>query len=73
MRITVHIQNLRYCGCARIIINRLSTIQNIEDIDVNEAQSTVAFNYHTEHDFEAAKHVLSRIGYPITGKENHLK
>jgi hypothetical protein len=80
MRIIVPLKNLKncgcesiICGCARVIINNLSTIQNIEDVEVNEAQATVAFNYNTPHDFEAAKHVLCSIGYPITGEDNHLK
>ncbi len=72
MRTTVHIKNLECCGCKRIIINNLSAIQNINDVVVNEEEKTVAFNYHTNHDFETAKHILSRIGYPIIGKESHI-
>ncbi|WP_296381579.1 heavy-metal-associated domain-containing protein [Winogradskyella sp.] len=73
MRITVHIQNLKCDGCERTIISRLSKVKNISDIEVNNMISTVAFNYHSNHDFEAAKHLLSRIGYPIIGTENKLK
>lgn len=73
MRISVHIQNLKCGGCRNTIINRLSEVKNISDVDVDEEASTVAFDYHTNHDFEMAKHVLSRIGYPIVGAENKLK
>ena len=73
MRTTVHIKNLECCGCERIIMNSLSAIQNISDIEVDYEGETVSFDYHTNHDFETAKHILSRIGYPITGKESHLK
>ena len=72
MRTTVHIKNLESCGCKRIIMNSLSAIQNIDDVEVNDEDNTVAFNYHTNHDFENAKHMLSRIGYPIIGKESHI-
>lgn len=72
MRITVHIQNLKYDACAKTILNRLSKVKNISEVEVNNDEFTVAFNYHTHHDFENAKHVLSRIGYPIVGAENNL-
>ena len=73
MRTSVHIKNLESCGCKRIILNSLSKIKNIDDVTINETENTVAFNYHTNHDFETVKHTLSRIGYPIRGKENHLE
>lgn len=73
MRTTVHIQNLKCCGCEHTIINRLSVVKNISEVEVNNEQHTVAFNHHTSHDFENAKHVLSRIGYPIVGRENKLR
>ena len=73
MRISVHIQNLKCGGCENTIINRLKELKNISDVDVNQEEESVAFDYHTNYDFETAKHVLSRIGYPIVGKENKLK
>jgi len=73
MRVLVHIQNLKCSGCKNTIINRLSEVKNISDVDVDYEADTVAFDYHTNHDFETAKHVLSRIGYPIVGTENKLK
>ena len=73
MRITVHIQNLKYNGCKRTIMNKLAIQKNISDVEVNRENETVTFDYHTKHDFETAKHVLSRIGYPIVGTENRLK
>lgn len=71
MRATVHIENIECCGCERII-SSLSRISNISDVEVNSLAKTVSFNYHTNHDFENAKHVLSRIGYPIVGRESQL-
>jgi copper chaperone len=73
MRIKVHIQNLYCGGCEKIIIHRLSEVKNISDVEISQDHATVAFDYHTNHDFEAAKHTLSRMGYPIVGKENKLK
>ena len=73
MRISVHIQNLKCCGCKNTIINRLSVLKNISEVEVDYEANTVTFDYHTNHDFENVKHVLSRIGYPIVGTENKLK
>ncbi len=72
MRITVHLQSLEQCGCYRSIINSLSEVKNINDVEINEDKNTITFKYNTNHDFEAAKRLLSRIGYPIIGIESHL-
>lgn len=69
MRTTVHVQNLKYCGCKGIIMNNLSALKNIYDIDINQNDETVSFEYHTHHDFEKAKQTLSRIGYPVVGMD----
>ncbi|WP_299111194.1 heavy-metal-associated domain-containing protein [uncultured Winogradskyella sp.] len=69
----VHIQNLKCRGCENTIIKRLSEIKNISEVKVAQDDETVSFDYHTKHDFEKAKHVLSAIGYPIVGADNNLK
>ena len=72
MRTSVHINNLECCGCTSTIENALSQLKNISEVDVDLKNNTVAFNFHTKHDFEHAKHVLEMIGYPIIGTENNL-
>lgn len=72
MRTTVHIQNLKCEGCERIIVNKLSNIKNILEVEVNHDDESVSFDFHTKHDFERAKHILEMIGYPILGAENKL-
>jgi copper chaperone CopZ len=71
MRTTVHIQNLKCGGCERTIIDELSHQKNISDVEVSQLDQTVSFDYHTNHDYERAKHVLSAIGYPLVGAEIH--
>jgi len=73
MRTTVHIENIKCDRCIKTIMNRLLKIDTISEVDINTEACTVAFDYHTEHDFEMVKHALSRIGYPIVGTENRLK
>ena len=72
MRTTIHIQNLKCGGCELTIVNKLSRVKNISEVEVNQNEETVSFDYHTNHDFERAKHILSMIGYPIVGAENKL-
>ena len=72
MRTTVHIQNLKCGGCESTIINKLSEVKNISEVEVNQNDETVSFDFHTKHDFEKAKHKLSAIGYPIVGADNKL-
>ena len=72
MRTTVHIQNLKCNGCENTIINRLTEMKNISEVDVNHNDETVSFDFHTNHDFERAKHLLESLGYPILGAENNL-
>ncbi|WP_445955542.1 cation transporter [Yeosuana sp.] len=69
MRTKVKVQNIKFCGCKLNIIDNLSALKNIYDVVVNQDEETVSFEYNTHHDFEKAKHVLSSIGYPVTGLE----
>lgn len=72
MRKTVHIQNIICDSCAKTIINRLTGLRNISDVDVDLEKETVSFDFFTKHDFEHAKHVLEMLGYPILGRDNIL-
>lgn len=72
MRKTVHIQNLICDNCAKTITNRLAELRNIRDVDVDLEKETVSFDFYTKHDFEHAKHLLEKLGYPILGTDNIL-
>ena len=72
MRKSVHIQNLICNACAKTIINRLTELRNISDVDVDVEKETVSFDFFTKRDFEHAKHVLEALGYPILGHDNIL-
>jgi len=73
MRVTVHIQNLKCGDCEKAIINKLSQLKSISDVHVNQDEETVSFEHFTTHDFDTAKYALSRIGYPIVGKESRIR
>jgi copper chaperone CopZ len=72
MTATINIQNLKCGGCANTIITKVSAIENISDVTVDNETDTVTFNYTTEQDLLAAKNKLAAIGYPEVGEKNSL-
>ena len=72
MKTTVEIQNLKCGGCANTIITRLSALDQIEDVSVNNENDTVSFTYQSQSDLDAATSLLSKLGYPIAGDNNPL-
>jgi copper chaperone CopZ len=69
MRTKVNVRNLKCSGCKATIIHNLAPLKNIYDVVVDLDDKMVSFEYNTHHDFEKAKHILSSIGYPVTGLE----
>ena len=72
MKTTLSIQNLKCGGCANTVITRLSQLDNISDIEVDNENSTVAFSYKDDSNLEEAIHLLSKLGYPVDGEDNTL-
>ena len=72
MKSTLYIQNLKCGGCEATIYNKLSTLNNINDIFVNIDESSLTIDYNSVEDLEAVKEKLFNIGYPILGDENRL-
>ena len=72
MKTTLIIQNLKCGGCANTVITRLSKLDNVSDVDVNNDDNSVTFNYSTDDDLEKAIHLLSDLGYPVDGEANTL-
>lgn len=70
MRATVHIQNLKCSGCKKTIINKLSEVKNISDVEVLLEDNSVSFEYLTYRDYEKAMHQLSIFGYPMVEADN---
>ncbi|SNZ00749.1 heavy-metal-associated domain-containing protein [Flagellimonas pacifica] len=70
MNTTVKIQNLKCGGCANTIKKKISALKSIEDVFVNVETDEVSFGYEGNEDFEAVKKELSKLGYPLMGKNN---
>ena len=72
MKVTLKIQNLKCSGCANTILNKLSSIENINDVIVDNENDTVLFSYTTEEDLLLVKNTLVKLGYPVVGEKNAL-
>ena len=72
MKGTLKIQNLKCSGCANTILNKLSSIENINDVIVDNENDTVLFSYTTEEDLLLVKNTLVKLGYPVVGEKNAL-
>ncbi|NMH86582.1 heavy-metal-associated domain-containing protein [Flavivirga algicola] len=72
MEINLEIQNLKCGGCAHTIIDKLSNIENIRNVTINNKTHTVSFSYENDKALLEAKQLLHKIGYPTVGEKNAL-
>jgi copper chaperone CopZ len=70
MKTTLEIQNLKCGGCANTIVTKLSDLKDIEDVQVDNDNNTVTFNYKNEDTLLATQELLAKLGYPIIGEKN---
>ena len=71
MRQEIYIENLKCGGCATTIKKGISSIQGVEDIEVNVEASLVTFNA-AEDSLDKAKGILAKLGYPEVGDKNTM-
>lgn len=69
---TLEIQNLKCHGCANTITTKLSNLEGIENVLVNNETNSVSFFYENNFKLEEAKNLLYNIGYPIVGEKNAI-
>lgn len=72
MQTTFKIQNLKCGGCANTIVKRLSELNHISDIKVDNTNDSVSFSYINEKNLLEVKTLLAKIGYPTVGEKNAL-
>ena len=72
MNNTLKIQNLKCGGCANTIISRLSNIDGIDTVTVNNETDSVSVKYNNENTLNKAVELLSKLGYPVEGEQNPL-
>ncbi len=69
---TLHIQNLKCHGCANTIVKRLSELQAISEVIVDNENETVSLKTEDESVLPEVNELLSKLGYPVVGAKNPL-
>lgn len=72
MKTLLVIQNLKCHGCANTITTKLSQLEGISDVVVNNETECVSFTYENETCLLEAKSLLHNLGYPAIGEKNAL-
>ena len=72
MKTTLRINNLKCGGCANTIVSRLSELDPISEVTVDNDEHTVTFEYTDMDSLVAAAELLANLGYPVDGYSNTL-
>jgi copper chaperone CopZ len=72
MTTTLNIQNLKCHGCANTITKRLSELDDVTNVTVNNENDSVAFDHKQDTTVDSVSQLLSQLGYPIDGENNSL-
>ncbi|MDA9907071.1 heavy-metal-associated domain-containing protein [Flavobacteriaceae bacterium] len=72
MTTTIKIQNLKCGGCANTIIKKVSDIENVTNVNVNVAESTVTFDSLGQNEITLVRHKMAELGYPADGENNSV-
>ncbi|MEZ4797412.1 MAG: heavy-metal-associated domain-containing protein [Flavobacteriaceae bacterium] len=72
MNTTLTVQNLKCGGCANTITAKLSDVNGIDSVKVNNDTDSVSFNYTDEGILIKAIDLLSKLGYPVEGEQNPI-
>lgn len=70
MRTSIIVQNLKCGGCANTITTKLSQLENVSEVLVDNESSTVSFITKNEDDILMVKNKLKTLGYPSVEEEN---
>jgi copper chaperone len=69
MKSEIKIENLKCGGCAATIKKGLSSLKNVNQVEVDVEKSIVAIQM-TNDDLKEVKEKLSKLGYPEVGDKN---
>ncbi len=72
MKTTIAIQNLKCGGCAATIKNKVSELEGVDTVEVDELEGAVSVEYAPENVLLGIKQKLAALGYPEVDSENGL-
>jgi copper chaperone len=71
MKTTIVVQNLKCGGCVKTITAKISELENISNVKVDQA-AAVTFRYNEPEDALKVKEKLKMLGYPAVDEKNSL-
>lgn len=72
MTTRLEIQNLKCGGCANTITTKLSNLEFVENVKINNEDSSVSFTYTNKEILPTIKRLLFKLGYPEIGDKNEI-
>lgn len=72
MEHSIEIQNLKCGGCANTITQKLSELEGVSQVHVNEENSIVSIDVVSQDLLVAIQDKLINLGYPPVGQENSI-
>ncbi|PWL40502.1 heavy metal transporter [Flagellimonas aquimarina] len=72
MKTTLQIQNLKCGGCSKTIKDKLSKLDGIDEIMIDQETSSVIFKYQDVNVIGVVKDRLRALGYPAIDDENGI-
>lgn len=70
MKQEIYIENLKCGGCAATITKGLTSIDGVNEVQVNVAEFLVTFEVTSQEVTQVVKEKLSKLGYPEAGDKN---
>lgn len=72
MKTTIAVQNLKCGGCVKTITTKISEIENINNVKVDQEAAAVSFQYKDPEDALKVKEKLKKLGYPAVDDKNSI-
>ena len=72
MKTSLEIQNLKCGGCANTITKKVSALEDVSELEINNDNNTVAFQHDIEGTINKVQELLNSIGYPVIGDKNAI-
>lgn len=72
MKTSLEIQNLKCGGCANTITNKISVLEDVSELEINNDNNTVSFQYENEGTINKVQELLNSLGYPVVGDKNAI-
>jgi copper chaperone CopZ len=72
MKTSIEVENIKCGGCSSRIISKLSSIENIENVEIDIEQGVISYDHKDDDSVSKVIKVLKVMGYPEKGTGTSL-